>query len=228
MELRQMCMKAQVIVRVSVLFFAAWLAGGAADAEAQSSSFVAPYRLSEPRLAPFDEADITREDMVAMGTNPDNPDGRPRMNLFRTMLHNTELMNHWRPFGDYVNAADTISARDKELLIMRLAWLYYSEYEWTAHYNAALRVGLTAEQIEATKTGPESELWDEFDRAWLRATEELYEGAFISDANWEILTGRYTEAQLMHMLATVAHYHFVAMLTNTLGIQRDEFLGPGF
>jgi alkylhydroperoxidase family enzyme len=203
------------------------LLGCGAQTGAQDT-FEPPARLSAPRLAPFDESELTREQLIAMGTDPDNPDVRPRMNLFRTMMHNVELMDHWRPFGDYVNASDSISARDKELLIMRLAWLYYSEYEWGAHYNVALGAGLTEEQIEQTKAGPDSPIWDDFDRAWLRAADELYEHAFITDANWEVLRTRYSESQLMHMFATVAHYHLVAMMTNTLGIERDAFLGQGF
>ena len=204
------------------------LAGCAQVNDTDSEAFVAPTRLSEPRLAPLEEQDLTREHLIAMGTDPDNPDGRPRMNLFRTMMHNTDLMSRWRVFGDYVNADDTISSRDKELLIMRLAWLYYSEYEWGAHYDAAINSGLTAEQIEQTKVGPESEMWDDFDRAWLRAADELVESAFISDANWAVLTERYTQAELMMLFATVAHYHLVAMMTNSLGIARDEFRGRGF
>ena len=207
----------------------ALLAGCALDNDTVSAeAFVPPTRLSEPRLAPLREEDLTREHLVAMGTDPDNPDGRPRMNLFRTMMHNTDLMERWRVFGDYVNADDTISSRDKELLIMRLAWLYYSEYEWGAHYDAAINAGLTAEQIEQVKVGPESEIWDEFDRAWLSAADELVDSAFISDANWAVLTERYTQSELMMMFATVAHYHLVAMLTNSLGIERDEFRGRGF
>ena len=204
------------------------LAGCAPVNDTDSEAFLAPTRLSEPRLAPFEEQDLTREHLIAMGTDPDNPDGRPRMNLFRTMMHNTDLMSRWRVFGDYVNADDTISSRDKELLIMRLAWLYYSEYEWGAHYDAAINAGLTAEQIEQTKVGPESEIWDDFDRAWLGAADELVESAFISDANWAVLTERYTQSELMMLFATVAHYHLVAMMTNSLGIKRDEFRGRGF
>ena len=205
------------------------LAGCAPDNDTVSAAaFVPPTRLSEPRLAPLREEDLTREHLVAMGTDPDNPDGRPRMNLFRTMMHNTDLMNRWRVFGDYVNADDTISSRDKELLIMRLAWLYYSEYEWGAHYDAAINAGLSAEQIEQVKVGPESAIWNEFDRAWLSAADELVDSAFISDGNWAVITERYTQPELMMMFATVAHYHLVAMLTNSLGIERDEFRGRGF
>ena len=214
------------------VFTAIALVGCAPQADGQQldeqRAFEAPTRLSAPRLAPYQQSELTREHLIAMGTDPDNPDVRPRMNLFRTMMHNTELMDHWRPFGDYVNASDSISARDKELLIMRLAWLYFSEYEWGAHYNVALGVGLSEEQIEQTKVGPQSPVWDDFDRAWLSAADELYEQAFVSDANWEVLKTRYSESELMHMFATVAHYHLVAMLTNTLGIERDAFLGPGF
>lgn len=204
------------------------LAGCAPVNDAAAQAFVPPTRLSEPRLAPLREDDLTREHLIAMGTDPDNPDARARMNLFRTMMHNTDLINRWRVFGDYVNADDTISSRDKELLIMRLAWLYYSEYEWGAHYDAAIDAGLTAEQIEQVKVGPESEIWDDFDRAWLSAADELVDSAFVSDANWAVLTERYTQPELMMLFATVAHYHLVAMLTNSLGIERDEFRGQGF
>jgi 4-carboxymuconolactone decarboxylase len=220
--------QSRVSIGLGSCLMVAGLAGCTPEVSVAPEVFAAPTRLSAPRLAPFEEDDLTREHLLAMGTDPDNPDGRPRMNLFRTMMHNAELMDHWRHFGDYVNASDSISARDKELLIMRLAWIYYSEYEWGAHYNTAINVGLTAEQIEQTKVGPESELWDEFDRAWLRAAGELVEDAFVSDDTWNVLTTRYNESQLMHMFATVAHYHLVAMLTNTLGIQRDAFLERGF
>ncbi len=194
----------------------------------RSEAFEPPVRLSEPRLAPLREEDLTREHLIAMGTDPDNPDARPSMNLFRTMMHNTDLLTRWRVFGDYVNGNDTISSRDKELLIMRLAWLYYSEYEWGAHYDAAIDAGLTEVQIEQIRVGPESEIWDDFDRAWLGAADELVESAFISDANWAVLAQRYSQPELMMLFATVAHYHLVAMLTNSLGIQRDEFRGRGF
>lgn len=217
-----------VVRGVCVSLALAYLAGCAPGNDTTSEAFVPPTRLSEPRLAPLREEDLTREHLIAMGTDPDNPDGRPRMNLFRTMMHNTDLMNRWRVFGDYVNADDTISSRDKELLIMRLAWLYYSEYEWGAHYDAAIDAGLTAEQIEQVKVGPESEIWGDFDRAWLRAADELVQSAFVSDANWAVLTERYTQPELMMLFATVAHYHLVAMLTNSLGIARDEFRGRGF
>ena len=218
----------RVFCGVCVSLALAFLAGCAPGNDTASEAFVPPTRLSEPRLAPLREEDLTREHLIAMGTDPDNPDGRPRMNLFRTMMHNTDLMNRWRVFGDYVNADDTISSRDKELLIMRLAWLYYSEYEWGAHYDAAIDAGLTADQIEQVKVGPESEIWDDFDRAWLRAADEFVDSAFISDANWAVLTERYTQSELMMLFATVAHYHPVAMMTNSLGIARDEFRGRGF
>ena len=88
--------------------------GCAADSEAQADGFSPPVRLTEPRLAPFSEDELTREHLMAMGTDPDNPDVRPRMNLFRTMLHNAELMDHWRHFGDYVNAGRKRQRSDQQ------------------------------------------------------------------------------------------------------------------
>ena len=192
------------------------------------ASMVAPYRLDEPRLAPVDSADITEEMISSLAVDPEVAAGRVDLNLFRTMMNNTELMNNWRYFGDYVNSSPSISNRDRELLIMRMAWLYYAEYEWAIHYSGALNAGLTEEQIQATKIGPDAAIWNEFDRAWVSATDELYENAFISDENWEVLKTRYSQPDLMVMLAIAAHYHMVAMVTNTLGVEVDSRLTKRF
>ena len=187
-----------------------------------------PYRLSEPRLALIDTDDVSQEMVLSLAVDPEVAAGRVDLNLFRTMMNNTELMSNWRYFGDFVNSSPQISNRDRELLIMRLGWLYYAEYEWAIHYNGALNAGLTEEQIQATKVGADDPIWNDFDRAWLSAVDELYESAFITDENWEVLQTRYSQPDLMVMLAIAAHYHMVAMVTNTLGVEVDSRLTNRF
>lgn len=187
-----------------------------------------PYRLDEPRLALVEPADFTQEGILSLAVDPDVAEGRADLNLFRLMMNNTEFMNNWRYFGDFVNSSPQISNRDRELLIMRMAWLYYAEYEWAIHYNAALNAGLSEAQIQAAKVGADDPIWDEFDQAWLNAADELYESAFISDENWEVLLTRYSESELIVMLAIAAHYHLVAMITNTLGVEVDDRLTNRF
>lgn len=185
-------------------------------------------RLTEPRLEPIAIEDATQEQILTLAVDPEAAAGRVNLNLFRTMLNNPEFMGNWRYFGDYVNSTPSISNRDRELLIMRLGWLYYAEYEWAIHYNQAINNGLSPAQIEAVKVGAEHESWDSFDRAWLRAADSLVKEAFISDTDWAVLTQRYSETDLIVMLGIAAHYHLVAMITNTLGVPVDSNLTNRF
>jgi 2-enoate reductase len=84
--------------------------------------------------------------------------------------------------------------------------------------------GLTDAEVEQIRHGPNDEHWSPFDAALLRAADEMCADAFISDATWEILSGRYNTGQLMDVVFTVSQYTLVSMVLNTLGMQLDKGL----
>jgi len=177
--------------------------------------------LTEPRIAPVAESELTREQLLAMGTDPDNPDLRASMNLFKTMVRHPELMNAWRGFGDRVSALASMTDYDRELVIMRLAVLTNGNYEWAQHYSGAKSAGLTDEQLDAVRTGSGAAGWSDWERTLLTAAEQLHSDAFISDAVYAQLSETYNDQEIMDFIALTAHYFLVAMLTNSLGIQLD-------
>jgi 4-carboxymuconolactone decarboxylase len=56
----------------------------------------------------------------------------------------------------------------------------------------------------------------------LRAADELYHDAFISDATWNALAKRYDQQQLMDVVFTVGAYDMTAMFLNSFGVQLDQ------
>jgi len=128
------------------------------------------------------------------------------------------------PGGGYIlSDANSLSARDRELVILRTGFNWRSGYEWAQHVRIGLDCGLTASEIERIKAGPEAPEWHVSDRALLQATDELTSDAFISDATWAAL-GHYSEKQRMDLVMTVAQYTQVSMMLNTFGVQLDEDL----
>ena len=110
-----------------------------------------------------------------------------------------------------------IPLRDKELIILRTAWLSRGDYIWGRHNLVGQGAGLTPEQIGRITVGPGASEWDDFDRALLTAADELHTSRFISRSTWDALDERYTEEQLREVVLIIGNYTQLAMFQNTLG-----------
>jgi 4-carboxymuconolactone decarboxylase len=172
-----------------------------------------------PRIAPLppDEQDEQARDLLA-GVNVS---GAPASNIFLTLVRHPGLFRRWLPFGGKL-LAGKLPPRERELLILRTGWLCQAEYEWAQHRLIGLSVGLSEEEIDRVREGPDAAGWDAFDSTLLRAADELHSGARISDMTWNALADRYDERQLIEVPMLVGHYHMVAFTLNSLGVPVEE------
>ena len=88
-------------------------------------------------------------------------------------------------------------------------------------------MGLTDEEILRITKGPNEPGWSAFDAALVRAVDELYNDAIISDSTWKVLSERYDEKQPMDVIFTVGEYNLVSWALNSLGVQLEKGV-PGF
>jgi alkylhydroperoxidase family enzyme len=183
-----------------------------------------PTRPLTPRLAPLtaDEQDDQARELLAGASPP----GSPATNIFATLVRHPGLFRKWIPFGGKL-LAGKLAARERELLILRTGWRCQAEYEWGQHAIIGRRAGLSDEELERLKEGPEAPGWDPFDAALLRAVDELHDNSCVSDATWGVLAGRYDERQLIELLMVVGQYHLVSFALNSLGVAREPGV-PGF
>ena len=180
-------------------------------------------RLNTARIAPLDEADMAPELLALLGPRFK---AIPVLNIFRTLAHAPKAFKRFMAWGGYVlSDANSLSARDRELVILRTGFNWKSGYEWAQHVRIGLDCGLTEAEITRIKKGPGALEWSDNDRALLIATDELTADAFISDATWEAL-GDYSEKQRMDLVMTVAQYTQVSMMLNSFGVQLDDDLSP--
>src|SRR5690606_38199303 len=89
------------------------------------------------------------------------------------------------------------------------------------HVRIARRAGLTDEEIERVKQGPDAAGWSADDALLLRAADELHRDACLSDATWEALAHRYDERRMIEVPMLVGHYHMVAYPQCSLGAQGE-------
>jgi alkylhydroperoxidase family enzyme len=127
-------------------------------------------------------------------------------------------------FNGHVLFASTLSARQRELLVLRVATLRRSRYEWAQHVLLAGDAGLTGEEVARIAEGPDAPGWSTLERAMLAGVDELVGDGEVADATWTVLARELDERQLMDLVFTVGAYEVVAMAFRSFGIELDEDL----
>jgi 4-carboxymuconolactone decarboxylase len=140
-------------------------------------------------------------------------------NDLRIYLHHPVLAKNIMPFERYIAQESMLTARHRELLILRTAWLCRSEYVWAHHADAARSAGISADDLTRIARGPDAAGWDPFEATLLRAADELYDSAFVTDGTWKALTARFDTRQVMDAVFTVAEFTMVSGTLNSTGVQ---------
>ncbi|MFN3516102.1 MAG: carboxymuconolactone decarboxylase family protein [Novosphingobium sp.] len=183
-------------------------------------------RLSAPRIAPVDLATIDAAQREALavfsGIRRDVTKSEGTvLNIFRTLVHAPRALTAFLAWGGYIlSRRNSLSERDRELVILRTGFNCGSGYEFTQHTRIGLDAGLTRDEIAAIKVGPDDPSWNEADRAMLCATDDLTRDFHVSDASWAALSFM-TDKQKMDLVMTVGQYTQVSMMLNSFGVQLD-------
>ena len=177
-------------------------------------------RLAKPRIAPLADSEMTAEQSERIAKSRDAKGNV--LNIFRTLIRSPDGFRAFSWWGGYVMSRNSLSPREREIVILRTGWLCKSGYEWTQHHRIGLTSGLTAEEIERIKLGAGAEGWSAAERALLIATDDLNRDHFVSNPSWTELLKHYSERQCMDLVFTVGQYTQVSMILNSFGVQLDQ------
>ena len=175
------------------------------------------------RIPPTTAADRDErtEELLAAFRREDGTD----LNIFATLAHHPRILKRWSAFGGTLLFGGELPARDRELLILRTAWLCKAQYEWGQHVLIGRASGITDDEIERIPDVEISDDWGSLERALLCAADELHERSAISDQTWEVLASEYDYQQLIEVCMVVGQYHMVAFTLNSLGVELEPTPG---
>lgn len=169
---------------------------------------LAALRPSQPRL-PF----------------PSREPGRPKgLNALGLFAHHPELTHAFNTFNGHILFGTTLSMRQRELLVLRVAARRAAEYEWVQHVVLAGDAGIADDEVARVAEGPAADGWDELERALLQAVDDLLDDARVGDAAWTVLAGALDERQLLDVVFTVGCYDLVAMAFRSFDVEVDDDL----
>jgi alkylhydroperoxidase family enzyme len=156
---------------------------------------------------------------------PSREPGRPKgLNALGTLAQYPTLTQAYHTFNGHVLFGTSLSPRQRELLVLRVAAVRQADYEWRQHVVLAGDAGITPEEVEWIAEGPSAPGWSPIDRAMVSAVDELLDDALVADGTWEVLAAELDVEQLMDLVFTVGAYDLLAMAFRSFGIQLDDDL----
>lgn len=184
---------------------------------------------TSPRLAPLaadkwgqEGRDLLRGRVAAADQYLSGGIDAPEMpGILGLLGHHPRLAGNWLAFSGDLLDDPVLDPRDRELLILRVAWRTQSRYEWAQHARMAAAAGLDAERIAAAAGDIDAPVWTDRDRDLLRSVDEMIEGFQVGEGTWTRLAEHFDESQLIELLFVVGSYLCLALVLNSTGLQPD-------
>ncbi|WP_067680420.1 carboxymuconolactone decarboxylase family protein [Nocardia miyunensis] len=172
-----------------------------------------------PEMTAF--VDGFRTSVIGKKPTEENQSGS---NLLGTLARYPALAQPFLSFNRHLLSGTSLTARQRELLVLRVAHQRQCGYEWAQHVILGERAGLTAEEIARISAEPVAAEWKPLDRAMLSSVDELLADGIVADETWAALSAELTEDQLMDLVFTVGTYAMVGMALRSFGIEPEEAL----
>lgn len=137
------------------------------------------------RLAQIGEEEFTEETHAFFNQwNDDffqNVDSNP---VLCTFAHHPALANAFSPLNVHILTKNTLPVKQRQIAIMRTAWICKATYMWSSHLRTSVRSGLSPDMYDPIKRGADDPYFTAFESTVIRATEELVADKTISETNW--------------------------------------------
>lgn len=142
------------------------------------------------------------------------------LNLYGMLLHSPPVAEGWLAFLTAIRQKCSLSGRDRELVIMRVAVINGADYEFRSHVPFALKEGFTEAQIEALRDG-RADAFDSRERDVLAYCESMTREIHVPDAVFQAVRPHFNERELVELTATIAAYNLVSRFLEALQVDHD-------
>ncbi len=140
--------------------------------------------------------------------------------VFSVLNVNASIFWPWLFFASRLMPYGKLSATDRELIILRMAWLCRCRYEWGQHVELGLKAGLSDKQI-INITRDASTFNNSQEKVLMQTCDELYTNQFIETETWQLLTENYKDDVIIEITMLAGHYQMLAGFLNSSGVKLE-------
>lgn len=155
--------------------------------------------------------------------DPSRPKG---LNVLGLLAMHPALATAYHTFNGHILFATTLTVRQRELLVLRVAYRREAAYEWAQHAVLAADADISDDEVERVRhaTVSDDDGWSPLDAALLRAADELVDDARIAEDTWRTLAAELDAQQLLDLVFTVGAYDVLAMALRSFDVELDDDL----
>ena len=147
--------------------------------------------------------------------------GTPVGNIFRTLANTPGLLRRFLALGGELRNRTAIDPKLRELAILTVGRIADAQYEFTHHWNLALRVGVTHDKLNALADWEKSPAFTDEERAVIRYAAEATEKIRVSDAAWTACANFLDTRKMLELVQNVAFYNMVVRILEPCKVELE-------
>lgn len=147
-----------------------------------------------------------------------------RLNVFRLLLRRPRLARATADLLLSILAHGALDARLRELLIMRVAWVTRSAYEWAQHWRIALDLGVSEADLVGVRDWSAHRGFDAAQRCVLRAVDEVIDCHEVSPATVADLVELLGEDAAIEAVAAIGAWTMVSIVLRSFDVPTEDGL----
>lgn len=142
------------------------------------------------------------------------------LNVFKMMAHAETNFRPLLRLGSSILAQQKLSAKLRELAVLRVTSMSGCRYEWVQHVSIALLMGATRLQVDAIeKSDIHAECFDAVERRVLDFTTEVVRDARCSQPTFSSLRQHLSPREIVELLVAIGYYLMIGRLVETLEVE---------
>ncbi|MFM1805578.1 MAG: hypothetical protein RL136_2457 [Planctomycetota bacterium] len=178
------------------------------------------------RIAPIPSTEFHADWLATLARIPGDGlkgAGFPR-NVLGTIAHDPETFGPFLEYWVSCKSRFSLTVREQELVILRMACLYGSNYVWKHHVPVAREFGISEAEIAAVHAGDGDAFGSDREQALLALTDELVEKRTIRRAAWDAHARHLDGRDLVDLIALVSQYVLFALMNNAFEVEVEPAL----
>ncbi|MBO0865672.1 MAG: carboxymuconolactone decarboxylase family protein [Mycobacterium sp.] len=168
-------------------------------------------------LLPVDEAKAAADEAGV-------PNYMAELAIFQVLLNHPNLARGLNDLLATMLWHGTLDSRLRELVIMRIAWLTASDYEWTQHWRVAQGLGVSTDDLLGVREWQAYTGFGSAERAVLAATDDVVRDGAVSAESWAACEREFggNQAMLVELVTAIAAWRMIASILHSLQVPLED------
>ena len=147
-----------------------------------------------------------------------------KYNFTHWFANHPELATNWMRYNHALTRG-VLDPKLREIVILRVAHRYRSEYEWNLHVQISASMGIGPGELDAVRQGPDAPLWNKNERLCLQVADSLCLNHDIDDGLWSALAAHFDRKEQMELLFLIGSYTLLAWVLKTVRMPLEDLQG---